>query len=184
MQPFAHPAPGQVGRPNALARWLRVPAFTIPNVTLAVVAHVAAAGHPPDAAAVTALLACVALLTLAVAGRRHSLTSLLVAVAVVQVGVHIALLEHHPATAPHPLVLGPAMLCAHALASAVLAWWLARGEAALWRTVVRAIARLLGAIPVLPHTRATAAPQHSPRATLPWRSLRAGVGLRAPPEAA
>ena len=171
-------------RPPTTARWLRVPAFTLPNVTLAVVAHLAAGGRAPDAPTVAALVAGVTLLTLGVSGRRRSLPGLLGAVVLVQIGVHIALLDHHATPAGQPVLVGPGMVVAHALASAVLAWWLARGEDAVWRTAVRAIARLRRSVCVPARARRVGHPVLGSGPVWSWAFLLAAVGLRAPPEAA
>ncbi|HVN11141.1 MAG TPA: hypothetical protein VMT69_03530 [Kineosporiaceae bacterium] len=127
-----------------------MPAFTLPTVTLAVSAHLAGGGRPPDVGTVVVLLGSVALLSAAVSARRQNLPRLLLGVVLVQAGVHIALLGHHtPASAQ--AVGGPLMVPAHALASVVLAWWLTKGEAALWGATadrLRTLSRLVTLTPV------------------------------------
>ena len=141
MAPPSARARGAQPCPHPLA-WLRVPAFTMPTVSLAVAAHVAAGGHPPDAGTLAVLLLCVGLVSASVAGRQRRLPHLLVGVALVQVAVHVALLDHHAVVATGQRIGAVPMTLAHAGASLALAWWLTKGESCLWRQVIRLSARI------------------------------------------
>ncbi len=136
--------------------WFRVPAFTVPTVGLAVTAHVAAGGGPPDAGTLTVLLLCVGLVTASVAGRQRRMPHLLAGVALVQVAVHVALLDHHPGAPTRQHIGAAPMTLAHAGTSLALAWWLTKGESCLWRQVLRLstrIERMLSLGPVDLHDR-------------------------------
>jgi periplasmic copper chaperone A len=102
--------------------WLRVTAFTLPSVTLAIVAHLAAGGTPPNLPLVALLMGTVGILTASLRPTRRRLPQVIVGVVAVQVGVHVALLNHHQAALAAPQPGGPGMLLAHAAAALALAW--------------------------------------------------------------
>lgn len=133
--------------PHALG-WVRVPAFTLPTVSLAVGAHMLGGGRAPDGATLALLFGGVALVSAGVSRRRRRLPGLVAGVALVQVAVHVALLGHHDPAIGAP---SPPMLAAHAAATIALAWWLTKGESALWRRVAErgaALRRLLTVVAV------------------------------------
>ena len=143
------PCPHPVG-------WLRVPAFTVPTVGLAITAHVAAGGHAPDPGTLTVLLLCVGLVTASVAGRQRRMPHLLAGVALVQVAVHVTLLDHHAVVPTTQRIGALPMTLAHAATSLALAWWLTKGESSLWRQVTHLstrIERMLSLGPVDLHDR-------------------------------
>ena len=139
-------APDHDGDPlEALRLRLRVPVFTAACVCLGVGAHIGAGGSPPDAAMVLRMVAAVAVTSASLQCRERGLPSIVAAVALVQLGVHVALLashEHEASAAPENL---PVMLMAHAGAVMALAWWLRRGEAAVWRATATLWRRLVRA---------------------------------------
>lgn len=142
---------------DRMRRRLRVPAFTAATVSLGVGAHLAAGGEAPSGSLLVLLTAVVAVICSATAGRELRLAALLGAVALAELGIHVALLgDGHAAHGPGSHAPGqhPALMtAAHLVASALLACWLRRGEAAVWRTVGRTV-RLVGLArrggPVLP----------------------------------
>jgi hypothetical protein len=147
-------------------QWLRVPGFTVPTVTLALLAHLAAGGAPPGFAMLALLYGSVGLLCASVAPRERRLPQLLAGVGLVQVGVHVALLEHHSTVAPARSSTSGVMTAAHLAATLALAWWLRRGEAMLWRAAARALRSLFrvlappgSSITVGPTTPARRAPR-------------------------
>ncbi|GLW08036.1 hypothetical protein Misp01_31660 [Microtetraspora sp. NBRC 13810] len=71
-------------------------------------------------------------------------------VTVLHHGAHLATTAHQaPDMAAHAGMTGPAMFAAHALAGAMVALWLAKGEQALWRAL-GAFARLLAGLGWMP----------------------------------
>jgi hypothetical protein len=91
------------------------------------------------------------------------------------------------AAATHPQVLTPHAAAAHVLAALVAAWWLRRGEAALWSLLRRAV----DFVPGLAALWRSSAPLHSPAGRRPRASaeppplrqllLRHAVSRRGPP---
>jgi hypothetical protein len=170
------------------ARLLRVAALGTSSLLLAGVAHVAGGGHLPGLGLGLLLIAVTGALAVVLTARRCRLPLLLLVLGVEQIVLHTLFEASRPmdcaAAAIMPAVHEPAMLCrpvaavatgdhslslvmlvAHVLATAVTAWLLSRGEAALWRladSVVRA---------ALPRTTPwPAAPPQAP-ALSPLRTL-------------
>jgi len=125
--------------PTRVSMAIRVPVFTLATVTLGVSAHLAAGGSPPGPGVLGILLAAVALASLGLSHREQRLPRVIAGVAAVQLGVHVALLGHDPATMAGSSHAPGQMVAAHAVAALVLAWWLRRGEAAAWRATTRTI---------------------------------------------
>src|SRR5262249_4292921 len=104
---------------------IRVPVFTLATVTLGVSAHLAAGGAPPAPGTLAILLVAVGLISIGLSHGEQRLPRVIAGVAAVQVGMHVAMLGHHPATTgsgqPRPL-----MTAVHAAAALTLAWWLRR----------------------------------------------------------
>jgi hypothetical protein len=123
---------------DRLRHRLRVPVFTAATVTLGIGAHLAAGGVAPSASLLGLITAVVTALCAATAGRELRLPALLGAVALTEAGIHVALLGQDHAAHGAARSGSAAMLLAHMAASVLLAWWLRRGEAAVWRAVQRA----------------------------------------------
>lgn len=117
---------------------LRVPVFTAATVVLGVGAHVAAGGAAPAIGQLLLITAVVAAISSAVATRELRLPALVGAVALTEAGIHVALLGQAHAGHGVDRSGSSGMLLAHLAASLLLAWWLRRGEAAVWHMVVRA----------------------------------------------
>jgi len=122
---------------------LRVPVFTAACVCLGVGAHIAAGGSIPDAAMVLLLVGAVALICASLERRERSLPSIVAGVGFVQLGIHVALLAGHQHEASAASQNLPVMLMAHGCGVVALAWWLRRGEAAVWRATVEIWRRLV-----------------------------------------
>ncbi len=117
---------------QALRLRLRIPVFTATSVLLGVVAHIAGGGTPPGAAMVALMVAVVTLTSASLTRRERTLPSIVLALGLVQVGMHLALLVGHEHAASVNTDNGPAMVVSHACAVLALAWWLRRGETAAW----------------------------------------------------
>jgi len=142
------PARSQISDPDLAVRaWLRVPVFTAASLALGIVGHLWAGGGPPGPGALTLLVGVVGLISLRLADRERRLPELVLAVALVQAAVHVALLDRSEAA---PMLHPAAMTLAHAVAAVALAWWLRRGEAAVWASAARLLRRLTGRFPVPP----------------------------------
>ena len=128
-----------------LRGWLRVPAFTAASLTLGVLGHVWAGGTLPGAGTLLLLIGTVGLIGTRLAHRERRLPELVAAVTLVQVAVHVALLDRG-SLGGH----SPAMTLAHAAAVVAVAWWLRRGEAAFWAGAARLLRRLTGTPVALP----------------------------------
>ena len=111
------------------------------------------------------IVAAVTLTSALLSRRERNLPTVVLAVTLVQVGMHVALPmghEHLPAMAQehaHAMAGGtvpvmPAMLLAHTGAVLALSWWLRRGEVAARRVLVRVWRRLMRPR-VVPHLRRT-----------------------------
>ena len=138
--------PDRDGAPlEALRLRLRVPVFTAACVCLGVGAHLGAGGSPPDAAMVLLLVGAVALICASLQCRERSLPSIVAGVGLVQLGIHVTLLTGHQREASAAAQNLPVMLMAHAGAVLALAWWLRRGEAAVWRATATLWRRLVRA---------------------------------------
>ena len=153
----AHDAPDV-----AMAGCLRVPAFTAASLTLGVLGHLWAGGTVPGPGTLLVLVGIVGLIGTRLAHRERRLPELVAAVALVQVAVHVALLDRQASFGVH----SPTMTLAHAAAAVALAWWLRRGEAAFWAAAVRLLRRLTGA-PVAPLPLPSAALRPPPDARRP-----------------
>ncbi|MFC4590762.1 MFS transporter [Sphaerisporangium corydalis] len=134
---------------NLPLRLARSAVFTVVCLTLASVAHWFAGGAAPSAAVMTAGGLVVMTGTALLAGRERSpvtVTGLLLAA---QAVLHLLLgpadLPGGPPHGPvpggppqeHALSVSAGMLVAHLTAALLTAWWLSRGESALW-SVLRA----------------------------------------------
>jgi hypothetical protein len=145
-------------RPSRRDRLARRPEFRVARGTVVgtVVLALAAAGHAlggaslPVAAVLLVGAACVAV-AIAVSDREWTLPRLLVALAVGQLVVHVALTLAHPAHAGHASAgWSPvAMLWWHAASVVATAVVLRRGEDLFWRTVAGLTSELLSGRPVL-----------------------------------
>jgi len=138
---------------------LRTPIFTATSVGLGVVAHVAAGGGPPSPGVMLMITAAVALASATLTRHERNLPTIVVAEALVQLGMHVALPmghEHLHAAMSDTMPATPPMLLAHTGAVLALAWWLRRGEMAAWR-VLGQVWRSLVRPQVVPH---------------PWNELR------------
>ena len=116
----------------------RIPTFTATSVSLGVVAHVAAGGGPPSAGLMLVIVAAVGLTSAVLTRRERNLPTIVLAVALVQLGMHAALPmghEHVHAMASDTMAVTPPMLLAHTGAVLALSWWLRRGEMAAWRVL-------------------------------------------------
>lgn len=139
-------------------RSLRAALFAAVCVTLAAAGHTLA-GHPTPALWADGVgFATVFALCCPLAGRERSLPGISAAMAVVQVGLHLFFDAPSPRTGPgmpaargvpgsvtasvmaHHGADGRAVV-AHAAAALVAAWWLRRGEAAVW-SLLRQVATL------------------------------------------
>ncbi len=189
---------GQRGSPTGLAAptALRGPVFVTTSCALAIVAHVAGGGAAPDGPHVVVAVLVAALGWAPAADGWHRPVRAVLRVAGVQVGLHVVLGQSLDRAAAHvhgatglpeqamtgaAILPGPLMLAVHALAAALLAVWLLRGERAAWAAVVRALLLLVGAGPswrplIEARTRIEAQPARPYR-----RPALPAVGLRAPP---
>ncbi|MCX5250604.1 hypothetical protein OG895_36310 [Streptomyces sp. NBC_00201] len=129
--------------------------FAVVCVTLAAAGH-SLAGHPTPALWADGVgFATVFALGCPLAGRERALAGICAAMAVVQVGLHMFFdatsLHTGPGMPAAPGVPGSVMaahpgadgraVTAHAAAALVAAWWLRRGEAAVW-SLLRQVATL------------------------------------------
>ncbi|MEV0588837.1 MFS transporter [Nonomuraea sp. NPDC050310] len=165
-------------------RLARAAGFAAVCVALAALAHVLAGGPAPGVGAVAGGGTAVLLTALGMAGRERSPTTIGVTLGAAQFGLHELfgtatdyLPVHHGST----LGMSLGMLLAHAAATAVTGWWLARGESALWSLIRRLGARLIRvpALSVPPQVRQA----HRPRpgwVPAPYE-LRHTVTRRGPP---
>lgn len=116
-----------IGRP--FIRGFRSLVFAAVCVLVSAGLHFAAGGAPVSWSACVAAVAAVAPLAYLLSGTQRGTAAILLACATAQAGLHVGFsagaghLEH--------VMPSPAMLLVHALATAVCAVWLARGDAAL-----------------------------------------------------
>jgi hypothetical protein len=162
---------------EALRLRLRVPVFTAACVCLGVGAHIAAGGSLPSAAMVLLMVAAVAVTCASLQCRERGLPSIVLAVGLVQLGVHVALLAGHEHATSAAAENRPAMLMAHACAVLALAWWLRRGEAAAWRATVKVWPRLFPLGSVLVSLKVSVPDRRALRSRAP---LRGAPGLVLP----
>jgi hypothetical protein len=171
----------------AVAAALRLPVFSTVTALLGVGAHVAGGGALPGPGTIAVLGCVVALAGRPFTGRERSYPRLLVGVAVVQIGMHVALLDpadrthagHHAGSALSSFTT----VLAHTAAVLLITWWLRRGEAATWR----ALRRVLPAWRVRPPVLATVPTGRllPARAPLPFPAQLVVPGLpgrRGPPQ--
>ncbi|WP_033324199.1 hypothetical protein [Actinomadura atramentaria] len=191
--------------PDPSTRAARAVVFATVCVALAASGHAAAGGDAPPLRALTTGFGGALLLALALAGRERSLPTIAGVLVGGQYALHCVfsgaaaggMLGHHPAPVAAPVPMDhdtrPSMTLAHLAAALVSAWWLRRGERAVWGLARRAAgaarpARLLGVLAaVLEAISARLAPPPSPWAVLdvlPPRAvseLRHDVVRRGPP---
>jgi hypothetical protein len=173
------PETGSRGRADLPFRLVRSAAFAAVCVLLAALAHRLAGGDGPTAWALTVAAAGVFAGSAMLAGRERSPVLITSVLLVAQGGLHE--LFNHGATvkailtsrlwasvpaAPvgdhqtHGLGISLGMLLAHLTAALVTAWWVARGEAALWsilrRVGIAAVRVLLGLFTPVDATRLVA----------------------------
>jgi hypothetical protein len=171
---------GTPGRRSDLALQLRSPVFAVATVLLSAVAHVLGGGAPPGTGTVLLLVLAVDVAFRAVARRELSLGGVAAGVGLTELLLHLALAasptghlvglaEHaagrhggHAVQGPAAAVPGVLMMAAHAAATALLAWWLRRGEAAAWRSAHR-LARALRLPPAPGRIDDHLAPARAPR---------------------
>lgn len=120
-------------------------AFTVACVLLAAAAHVLAGGDGPDLTSLGLAGGTVFLAALGLAGRERSHVMIATILVALQAGLHelfnhgavtrAVVFEHETHGQGLGLTLG--MLIAHLTASLLTAWWLARGEAAIWAILRR-----------------------------------------------
>jgi hypothetical protein len=157
---------------------LRVPVFTAACVCLGVSAHIAAGGSLPSAAMVLLMVAAVAVTSASLQCRERGLPSIVLAVGLVQLGMHAALLAGHEHATSAAAENRPAMLmAAQACAVVALAWWLRRGEAAAWRATVKVWRRLFRLPSVLVSSKVSVPDRRAPWSSAP---LRGAPGLVLP----
>lgn len=116
-------------------RAVRSVAAALVCVTAAAVGHLAGGGALP-APAVVAVFTGSALVAWTLSSRRLTPSQLLGLLVLCQVGVHLA-------AAPDHMTMGPAMVAAHAMATAVSVMVLAHGEHFVWHLAERIGLRLL-----------------------------------------
>ncbi|WP_431930081.1 MFS transporter [Nonomuraea jabiensis] len=129
-------------------RLARAAVFAVVCVTLSVLAHLLGGGSVAGPVMAGGLLLAFGAAA-AASGRERSLAVILPLLAGLQVVLHVLFsLSHTPAVhmahghAHQGLAPSTGMLVAHAGAAALIALWLARGEAALWGLLHRSTARL------------------------------------------
>lgn len=172
---------------------VRAGVFAALCVALAAAAHTLSMDATPTLATMTAACAAVFALSFLAASRERSLAGICGAMALVQVGLHLlfnattppSAMPAMPAMANMPAMPGMAAahhamslpaVAAHALAALAAAWWLRRGEAAVWSLLRRAAALTPG---LTAWTRAHAVPPAMPPAVPAPGHVR-GCGPRFP----
>jgi hypothetical protein len=132
--------------PGQLA--LRAAAFGLAAVSLGALGHRAARGHLPGLLPWASFAVLVALLVLPLLRRERRWLSIVVALALVQLGLHAGFTSsfgagEHVHAVGEPAAPSWPMLALHAAAVLASAWWLRCGEAALWRRLRRIAAAAL-----------------------------------------
>ncbi|MFF5261719.1 hypothetical protein ACFY4C_22475 [Actinomadura viridis] len=186
----------------SVVRWVRAAAFSATCAGLASAGHAFGGGTAHPLALVAGFLVLLGP-ALALTGCERSLTTILPAVGVSQVALHVLLTQtspdHDMDAAPTLTVLadgvpvqvhqhgssGLVMVMMHAVAVLVTAWWLECGEAALC-AVVRCVAAWAWRSsfwlrPVVVHGPARVRPVWWLRRTVPAQVLRHVVAQRGPP---
>jgi len=130
-------------------RLLRGTSVGAAALATSVAGHLAGGGAAP-LAPVLAVMAAVAWVTgIVVAGRRVGFGRALVALLALQPVLHLTLTltgHHHVVTSSVASSSGM-MAVGHVVAALALAWWLAQGDALLWRAAARAARRTFGFTP-------------------------------------
>ena len=161
---------------------LRVPVFTAASVCLGMSAHIAAGGSLPGGAMVLLIVAAVAVTSASLECRERGLPAIVLAVALVQLGLHVALLAGHEHATSVAAGNRPAMLMAHAGAVVALACWLRRGEAAAWQATVKVWRRLVRLPSVLVSSKVCVPDRRAPCCAAPLRGApRLVLPVRGPP---
>ncbi|WP_062433490.1 hypothetical protein [Herbidospora daliensis] len=194
--PDATPSHGVSGSAGPALRFARSVSFAAVCVVLAAVGHQAAGGEGPTLAALAVGMLGAFGTAFVLAGRERSTGVIVGTQVAAQVVLHELFTEGQTARVligplPDPghthggLGVSLGMFLAHLTASLVTAWWLARGEAALWGVLRRIGAdawRVLKAppVPVLPRPARVRVLIVRPG---PFRPLRHAVVRRGPPPA-
>lgn len=158
---------GDLDPVGAFALNLRAPVFALSAVLLSVAAHIAGGGGVPGSGTIGLLVVAVALVFRTLVRRELSLVRVMLGVVVAQIGLHVVLAAghaNHPTgramghpsghptgramehAASHAIAGLPdevLMPLTHVAAAVVLAWWLHRGEVAVWRGARHLILTLL-----------------------------------------
>ncbi|MCG5217383.1 MFS transporter [Streptosporangium sp. KLBMP 9127] len=155
-------------------------------MSLAALGHNLAGGTGPEPWAVTAGGTAVMLLATALAGRERSAAAIATGLVATQLVLHelfafddpsgISLALHGHAGAG--LGESAGMLVAHLTATLITAWWLARGEAALWSLLRRLGAAATRRLDALLRATAPATPRPGIRRTRSPRGLPAALLIR------
>ncbi|WP_146058959.1 hypothetical protein [Actinomadura rubteroloni] len=179
--------------PVPSSRAARAVVFATVCTVLAVSGHAVASSCAVSVAAVTAGFGGSALLGFALAGRERSLRTITGVLVGGQYALHClfsgssrpGMVMHHAATVPAPVEhhSGSWMTLAHLGAALVSAWWLRRGERAVWGLARRLAGRPARLLLVLSRPSAPAAPRPVPavRPRPVVRVLRHDVVRRGPP---
>ena len=137
---------------SGAARWVRGGVVAVLTVALGTGAHVAAGGHAPPAALVAAGTILLAVLSIALAGRRFDASTLLGLFLLAQTGIHLTAM----AAGPHGSMADPVMVTTHLLAAAALVAVVLRGEHALIAALDHLLPRVAPVPSTLRATRTTA----------------------------
>ncbi|MCO5997803.1 hypothetical protein [Actinoallomurus rhizosphaericola] len=175
-------------------RLARAVVFAAVCTALAVAGHAVASHGPVPSAAVGAGLAGLTVVAAVLAGTERSLGTILAGLLGGQFMLHVlfAAAQHGQHLTHHAGVHGshgaPAMTLAHVAAAVVSAWWLRRGERAVWRLARRAAAAAVRPLRALLATPAPPPPAPYRRhaatgsaARPPDRGLRHVLTRRGPP---
>jgi hypothetical protein len=175
--------------PHPRYRTSRAVVFASVCVTLATLGHTVTSTVEVPLWAVAVGFGGVLAVTLALAGHERSLATILGGLLLGQFALHSlyagasAPVEHHPALVSVDHGGSLAMTFAHVMAALLSAWWLRRGERAVW-TAARGLATgrftLLRVEPVAPHARTFEVPGDDADVSL-GQALRRQVRRRGPP---
>jgi hypothetical protein len=183
---------------QGVLRALRASVFALVCVLLATAGHTIAAGALPPLIGLVAGLPLVALLSVRLIGRERSFRAISLTVIGSQLGLHTLFdyadgiparaheQAHHAVAASGHAgeSMTPAMAAAHVVAGLAAAWWLRRGEAALWSLASAVVLPLLalcrGVVVATPAAFAVA-PFAVPEPVLRAAQLRHSVTRRGPP---
>ncbi|MET7572343.1 hypothetical protein ABZT04_28170 [Streptomyces sp. NPDC005492] len=188
-------------------RSLRAAVFAAVCVLLAAAGHGLATGATPPLWADGAGCGVVFFMGCLLGGRERSLAGIGAAMLVTQAGLHLGFdlarpragmamagMAHMSAHSMAPMretqAMTPHAVAAHVLAALVAAWWLRRGEVALWSLLRWAVAFVPGLVawwqdsPATLPAAPTAAPGHTTADAAPLRQLllRHAMSRRGPPE--